>query len=1112
MKKFLFLIFLLPSFVFSQTKPVTINGNNADSIVSIKNIYTRVGTPILRWRSPIAKYGGSWMWFDAKNFKYDSVSTRNDGTVTGNVMWLDGTGVQKFSPKSKLGFIPLAGTDSLTGDIFRSGNGESYFGVRNGSNSSWVDAYVDGSVRILESLVTTGGNSYSGTFLRSGTDIAQWDAVTNGTFGDKRFWFSLNQPYTFEGSLIKGDSVYRTNDSLRYIQLKDAQERFAPIGGGGGSFLPLAGGTMSGNINSSSNNFQVGITDFSRSDYYKVGNNIRTKLVASNFSDLDLREVKFEGETTDSTAKASVKAVNFTDGTAREFHFLSNGKFHFNGDIAKYDSDRNAQINGEPLALITKAFADSAYAGAGGSFLASNGLTKSGDTIKIGGTLNNTTIINTNEQTFTLNALSIEANKVVFKITRDGNDIFSVNNINVNTVAIGNNAATSSTNNDYAVVIGNNAAQNSIDIPSSVILGNTAAQNTTSVNSSNLIGRSAGKAPASSITNSNILGTSAGADGYAITGSNIIGHFAGNRTYGITNSNILGFSAGSELLNANYLRNSILIGYYAGYNNNVNTTNGGIIHLGNYTNSSGYYNTIALGDSATNTKLNQLVLAPKYRHLRLRGVDYELPSTQGAANTYLKNNGSGVLTWDAGGGGGGVTSVSGTTNRITSTGGSTPIIDISSAYVGQNSIQTLGNITSGSWLSTPIGSSYGGAGTVNGILRANGSGVVSQATSGIDYEVPLSFSIGLSRSSNTITNNLSTGVSGGQTLIGSTSTNSGITYKTTTGVGSTGADHIFQVGNNGATEAMRMLNNANVGIGTSTPQSKVDIEGGLAVGATYSGTTAAPTNGAIIEGNVGIGVSAPTSKLQIAAGTQTDLIPAMYVSSTLPTVMTGANTGIDIQITSAGSSTFNINALRFNLAGGYTGSSRTLASNMNNFTAGTGNNIIGSLYNAGLLGNASGNTTGKNVGVAGFVASGNYSVGVFGNATTAKNNATNIGIVGIARNTGTSPIEVGGWIGLGTSDPSSLVSAGLIVDNSSVASPILHARDNGTKVFEIKDGGTVEFVIFTVSTLPTCSGSVNTYTYATVTDAITPTYLGALVGGGAVKVPVFCNGTSWVAH
>lgn len=43
-----------------------------------------------------------------------------------------------------------------------------------------------------------------------------------------------------------------------------------------------------------------------------------------------------------------------------------------------------------------------------------------------------------------------------------------------------------------------------------------------------------------------------------------------------------------------------------------------------------------------------------------------------------------------------VTSVSGTTNRITSTGGTTPVIDISASYVGQSSITTVGTLSAGS--------------------------------------------------------------------------------------------------------------------------------------------------------------------------------------------------------------------------------------------------------------------------------------------------------------------------------------------------------------------------------------------------------------------------------
>ena len=35
---------------------------------------------------------------------------------------------------------------------------------------------------------------------------------------------------------------------------------------------------------------------------------------------------------------------------------------------------------------------------------------------------------------------------------------------------------------------------------------------------------------------------------------------------------------------------------------------------------------------------------------------------------------------------------------------------------------------------------------------------------------------------------------------------------------------------------------------------------------------------------------------------------------------------------------------------------------------------------------------------------------------------------------------------------------------------------------------------------------------AYVTDALAPTYLTAVVGGGAIVTPVFYNGAAWVSH
>lgn len=68
----------------------------------------------------------------------------------------------------------------------------------------------------------------------------------------------------------------------------------------------------------------------------------------------------------------------------------------------------------------------------------------------------------------------------------------------------------------------------------------------------------------------------------------------------------------------------------------------------------------------------------------------------------------------AGGGGSGtVTSVTGTSNRISvATGTTTPVIDIDAAYVGQTSITTLGTIGTGTWSATAIGLTKGGTGQI----------------------------------------------------------------------------------------------------------------------------------------------------------------------------------------------------------------------------------------------------------------------------------------------------------------------------------------------------------------------------------------------------------------
>jgi hypothetical protein len=84
----------------------------------------------------------------------------------------------------------------------------------------------------------------------------------------------------------------------------------------------------------------------------------------------------------------------------------------------------------------------------------------------------------------------------------------------------------------------------------------------------------------------------------------------------------------------------------------------------------------------------------------------------------------------------GVINVVGTTNRISV---SADAIDISTSYVGQSSITTIGTITSGTWHGNTITETYGGTGQTSyakgDILYASATNTLSKLTAGVNGQV-----------------------------------------------------------------------------------------------------------------------------------------------------------------------------------------------------------------------------------------------------------------------------------------------------------------------------------------------------------------------------------------
>lgn len=230
-------------------------------------------------------------------------------------------------------------------------------------------------------------------------------------------------------------------------------------------------------------------------------------------------------------------------------------------------------------------------------------------------------------------------------------------------------------------------------------------------------------------------------------------------------------------------------------------------------------------------------------------------------------------------------------------------------------------------------------------------------------------------------------------------------------------------------------------------------------------------------GSRGIGVDNDGKVIAVSGGGGGDVFTKTLASD-------GSDNNVQINSTSSGSTAaiYQVGMLN-QLLPGYTGSGGSITAQFNNTTAGTGTDpFVNDYANFALYGISASTTTGTNVGARFSAQGGALNIGGMFMARVNKNSGTNVGVMGLGINGGTSPEMVGGYFGLLTSAPA-LASAALYADNGATTHPIFAALDNSSTVFRILDGGIVQI-----------------YNSAIGTPASTPSGSGYLfVEGGALK-------------
>ena len=350
-------------------------------------------------------------------------------------------------------------------------------------------------------------------------------------------------------------------------------------------------------------------------------------------------------------------------------------------------------------------------------------------------------------------------------------------------------------------------------------------------------------------------------------------------------------------------------------------------------------------------------------------------------------------------------------------------------------------------------------------------------------------------------------------VIGGTTTTSTLVLKTTSGVGAVGADMIFQVGNAGATEAMRILNSGNIQMSATASTAKLNIEGtAVPVFLNRGSTSTSTTVGVMLVGATSTGNMAANFGPVIAFQIGDNPAPLATIGS-IGAVRGSADNSGDLVFNTYSTGTVG-EAMRIMAAGNVGIDTTNPLAKLHVCADGSGPAaVIGSSSHFLLTANTGGahmrvvvadNATASNSPQFSlFRTRGTVSAPLIVASGDALGNIYGQGYDGAARRTAAQiQFTVDGTPVNGSAMPGAMI---FYTVPAASLTPTEAMRINSSQ--KVLFNNTIRLKGYTVATLPT--GTTGDMAY--VTDATAPTYGGTLTGGGSVIVRVFYNGTAWVS-